>query len=59
MKRKYGSEPWFQGKSHFECISVKDALKISLVKPLETILVSEFIVALVGCDYGGDCVFKP
>ncbi|KAF3446860.1 hypothetical protein FNV43_RR12040 [Rhamnella rubrinervis] len=38
MKRKYGSELWFQGKSHNECISVKDALKISLVKPLETFL---------------------
>lgn len=44
MKRKYGSELWFQGKSHNECISVKDALKISIVKPLETILVSELIV---------------
>ncbi|KAL5557781.1 hypothetical protein UlMin_033992 [Ulmus minor] len=36
MRRKYGNEPWFQRKSSSECISVKDAIKISITKPLET-----------------------
>ncbi|PON93993.1 hypothetical protein TorRG33x02_103830 [Trema orientale] len=40
MKKKYGSEPWFQRKSLSECVSVKDALKTSITKPLETLLVS-------------------
>lgn len=39
MKRKYESEIWFQGKSISECISAKDALKISLMESLETMLV--------------------
>ncbi|ONI32269.1 hypothetical protein PRUPE_1G357400 [Prunus persica] len=38
MKRKYESELWFQGKSISECISAKDALKISLMESLETML---------------------
>lgn len=39
MKRKFESELWFQGKSLSECISAKDALKISLTEILETMLV--------------------
>ncbi|KAJ1424204.1 putative tRNA uridine synthase Pus10 isoform [Sesbania bispinosa] len=38
MKTKYGSQPWFQEKSHNECVSAKDALKFSLVSPLEKLL---------------------
>ncbi|CAN6582421.1 unnamed protein product [Malus baccata var. baccata] len=38
MKRKFESELWFQGKSLSECISAKDALKISLTEILETML---------------------
>ncbi|XP_048331172.1 uncharacterized protein LOC107422452 isoform X2 [Ziziphus jujuba] len=38
LKKKFGSELWFQGKSQSECISVKDALKISIIKPLESML---------------------
>ncbi|GLT99922.1 hypothetical protein SLE2022_173260 [Rubroshorea leprosula] len=38
MKRKYGSELWFQEKSLSEPISVKDALKFAIVKPLESLL---------------------
>ena len=36
MKTKYESEPWFP---ETECISAKDALKISLTETLETMLV--------------------
>lgn len=39
MKTKYESEPWFPEKSLPECISAKDALKISLTETLETMLV--------------------
>ncbi|KAK7382912.1 hypothetical protein VNO78_28576 [Psophocarpus tetragonolobus] len=35
MKTKYGSQPWFQ---HFRCLSTKDALKFSLIHPLENLL---------------------
>ena len=42
MKTKYGSEPWFQEKLHTGPISTKDALKFSLVYPLENLLVSQF-----------------
>ncbi|RYQ79616.1 hypothetical protein Ahy_Scaffold2g107542 isoform B [Arachis hypogaea] len=35
---KYGSEPWFQEKLHTGCISIKDALKFSLINPLENLL---------------------
>ncbi|CAL0303488.1 unnamed protein product [Lupinus luteus] len=38
MKSKFGSEPWFQEKLHTERISTKDALKFSLVSPLENLL---------------------
>ncbi|GLT99912.1 hypothetical protein SLE2022_173160 [Rubroshorea leprosula] len=38
MKSKYGSELWFQEKSLSEPISVKDALKFAIVKPLESLL---------------------
>ncbi|XP_065628872.1 uncharacterized protein LOC112006749 isoform X2 [Quercus suber] len=38
MKRKYGTEPWFQGGPFSQSISAKDALKFSLAKPLETLL---------------------
>ena len=34
MKSKYGSQPWFQET----CISTKDALKFSLLHPLENLL---------------------
>ncbi|KAJ6399683.1 hypothetical protein OIU77_020271 [Salix suchowensis] len=37
MKKKYGSEIWFQDRFS-ECISTKDALKFAIVNPLETIL---------------------
>ncbi|CAI9117046.1 OLC1v1018359C1 [Oldenlandia corymbosa var. corymbosa] len=35
MKKKYGSEEWFQGKSVPGHISVKDALKLAISVPLE------------------------
>nr|KYP65732.1 Putative tRNA pseudouridine synthase Pus10 [Cajanus cajan] len=38
MKTKYGSQPWFQQNLHIGCISAKDALKFSLVYPLEDLL---------------------
>ncbi|XP_061356335.1 uncharacterized protein LOC133300762 isoform X2 [Gastrolobium bilobum] len=38
MKTKYESQPWFQEKLHVGCISIKDALKFSLVYPLENLL---------------------
>ncbi|GKV43630.1 hypothetical protein SLEP1_g50894 [Rubroshorea leprosula] len=38
MKRKYGSELWFREKPLSEPISVKDALKFAIVKPLESLL---------------------
>ncbi|XP_072070278.1 uncharacterized protein [Arachis hypogaea] len=38
MQKKYGSEPWFQEKLHTGCISIKDALKFSLINPLENLL---------------------
>ncbi|GKV52590.1 hypothetical protein SLEP1_g59166 [Rubroshorea leprosula] len=41
MKRKYGSELWFQEKSLSEPNSVKDALKFAMVKPLESLLALE------------------
>eukprot|EP00258_Populus_trichocarpa_P040439 XP_024456458.1 putative tRNA pseudouridine synthase Pus10 isoform X2 [Populus trichocarpa] len=37
MKKKYGSELWFQERLS-ECISTKDALKFAIVNPLEIIL---------------------
>lgn len=47
MKRKYGTEPWFQGGPFSQSISAKDALKFSLAKPLETLLVSiDFLLIL-------------
>lgn len=39
MKKKYGSEGWFQEKFLAEHISVKDALKLSITSSLETLLV--------------------
>lgn len=39
VKRKYGTEPWFQGGPFSQSISVEDALKFSFAKPLETLLV--------------------
>ncbi|KAI4317004.1 hypothetical protein L6164_024918 [Bauhinia variegata] len=38
VKIKYGDEPWFQEKLHLGSISVKDALKLSLVNSLESLL---------------------
>ncbi|OMO75514.1 hypothetical protein COLO4_26054 [Corchorus olitorius] len=38
MKKKYESEPWFQEKLLSQCVSVKDVLKFSITKPLETLL---------------------
>ncbi|KAI9113220.1 hypothetical protein K1719_015745 [Acacia pycnantha] len=38
MRTKYGAEPWFQEKLHFGCVSTKDALKFSIVYPLENLL---------------------
>lgn len=40
MKQKYSSEDWFQEMLQSEFISVKDALKLSITEPLETLLVS-------------------
>lgn len=41
MKEKYSSEDWFQEMLQSESISVKDALKLSITNPLETMLVSK------------------
>ncbi|KAK7376663.1 hypothetical protein VNO80_02077 [Phaseolus coccineus] len=38
MKTKFGSQPWFQENLHTGCISTKDALKSSLIYPLENLL---------------------
>ncbi|KAL2895551.1 putative tRNA pseudouridine synthase Pus10 [Bienertia sinuspersici] len=38
MKEKYSSEDWFQEMLQSEAISVKDALKLSITNPLETLL---------------------
>ncbi|OMP03014.1 hypothetical protein CCACVL1_02646 [Corchorus capsularis] len=38
MKKKYESEPWFQERLLSKCVSVKDVLKFSITKPLETLL---------------------
>ncbi|MED6184084.1 hypothetical protein PIB30_044006 [Stylosanthes scabra] len=38
MQSKYGSEPWFREKIHTGCVSIKDALKFSLINPLEKLL---------------------
>ncbi|XP_028765156.1 putative tRNA pseudouridine synthase Pus10 isoform X2 [Neltuma alba] len=38
MRTKYGAEPWFQEKLHFGRVSTKDALKFSIVYPLENLL---------------------
>ncbi|KAJ4962712.1 hypothetical protein NE237_022651 [Protea cynaroides] len=44
MKTKYGSEPWFREMFLAEHISVKDALKLSIIDSLE---------ALLAIKYGG------
>lgn len=46
MKTKFGSQPWFQENLHTGCISTKDALKFSLIYPLENLLVSHFFVSV-------------
>ncbi|KAE8736177.1 pentatricopeptide repeat-containing protein [Hibiscus syriacus] len=38
MKKRDGSEPWFQERVLSKCVSVKDVLKIAITKPLETLL---------------------
>ncbi|WVY89049.1 hypothetical protein V8G54_037856 (chloroplast) [Vigna mungo] len=38
MKTKFGSQSWFQENLHTGCISTKDALKFSLIHPLENLL---------------------
>ncbi|XP_054796167.1 uncharacterized protein LOC129301630 isoform X2 [Prosopis cineraria] len=38
IRTKYGAERWFQEKLHFGCVSTKDALKFSIVYPLENLL---------------------
>ncbi|XP_027940830.1 putative tRNA pseudouridine synthase Pus10 isoform X1 [Vigna unguiculata] len=38
MKTKFGSQSWFQENLHTGCISTKDALKFSLIYPLENLL---------------------
>lgn len=45
MKTKYGSQPWFQENLHSGCISTKDALKFSLIYPLQNLLVSHLSFA--------------
>lgn len=47
MRKKYGSEHWFQAKSVSEYISIKDALKLSIVDPLEKLLAIQVCVFLV------------
>lgn len=47
MKRKYGTETWFQGGPFSQSISAKDALKFSLAKPLETLLVSKDLLLIL------------
>ncbi|KAJ6921000.1 hypothetical protein NC651_014546 [Populus alba x Populus x berolinensis] len=42
MKKKYGSELWFQERLS-ECISTKDALKFAIVNPLEIILLCRML----------------
>eukprot|EP00268_Persea_americana_P016037 TRINITY_DN17607_c0_g1_i2.p1 TRINITY_DN17607_c0_g1~~TRINITY_DN17607_c0_g1_i2.p1 ORF type:complete len:536 (-),score=90.23 TRINITY_DN17607_c0_g1_i2:410-2017(-) len=54
MKKKYGSEGWFQEKFLAEHISVKDALKLSMTSSIETLLgvksgVSSFRIRLTYC----------
>lgn len=46
MKTKFGSQSWFQENLHTGCISTKDALKFSLIYPLEDLLVSHFFVSV-------------
>lgn len=38
VKQKYGSEEWFKNVSAINRLSVKEALKFSLIKPLEDLL---------------------
>jgi len=38
IKEKYGSENWFKDVAVTDCLSVKDALKLSLTKSLEDLL---------------------
>ena len=38
IKEKYGSENWFKDIAVTDCLSVKDALKLSLTKSLEDLL---------------------
>ncbi|GLT99915.1 hypothetical protein SLE2022_173190 [Rubroshorea leprosula] len=49
MKRKYGSELWFREKPLSEPISVKDALKFAIVKPLESLLHTELSTYIRYC----------
>ncbi|XWS20883.1 hypothetical protein CRYUN_Cryun30bG0007200 [Craigia yunnanensis] len=37
-KKKYESEPWFEIRLLYKCVSVKDVLKFAITKPLETLL---------------------
>ena len=47
MKKKYGSEQWFQEKIQSERISAKDALKLSLCSPLEKLLVIDTLLHFI------------
>ncbi|XP_071922767.1 uncharacterized protein [Coffea arabica] len=38
MRKKYGSEHWFLQKTLTDCISIKDALKLSILDTLEKLL---------------------
>nr|XP_043632418.1 tRNA pseudouridine synthase Pus10 [Erigeron canadensis]XP_043632419.1 tRNA pseudouridine synthase Pus10 [Erigeron canadensis] len=48
IKKKYASEVWFQDKFSSEHISVKDALKLSITPPLETLM---GVKSCVGSDF--------
>ncbi|VFQ76386.1 unnamed protein product [Cuscuta campestris] len=38
MQKKYEYELWFQEKAAFQCFSIKDVLKLLVIKPLQTLL---------------------
>jgi len=53
MKEKYESEDWFKEILQSETISVKDAIKLYITEPLETLFVSKnvlhfFFLCLLG-----------
>ncbi|RZC66849.1 hypothetical protein C5167_010548 [Papaver somniferum] len=41
LKKKYGSERWFEEKFHAEHVTVKDAFKLAITSSLETLLTAK------------------